>query len=110
MLSGPGADAMFLGHDDLLGLAVPSASRVYIHYDRVLALARHDRTPSGWFLGVVIAHEVAHVLLPDGGHADGGLMGATLSPQATPAFTAQQAQSLRARLHDGVTVAGLDAR
>jgi len=110
VLSGPGADAMFLGHDDLLGLAVPSASRVYIHYDRVLALARHDRTPPGWFLGVVIAHEVAHVLLPDGGHADGGLMGATLSPQATPAFTAQQAQSLRARLHDGVTVAGLDAR
>lgn len=110
VLSGPGADALFLGHDDLLGLAVPSASRVYIHYDRVLALARHYRTPPGWFLGVVIAHEVAHVLLPDGGHADGGLMGATLSPQATPAFTAQQAQSLRARLHDGVTVAGLDAR
>jgi len=110
VLSGPGADAMFLGHAELLGLAVPSANRVYIHYDRVLALARHYRTPPGWFLGIVIAHEVAHVLLPDAGHADHGLMGATLSPQATPAFTAQQAQSLRARLHDGVTVAGLDAR
>ena len=110
VLSGPGAEATFLGHGDLLGLAVPSASRVYVHYDRVLALARHYRTPPGWFLGIVIAHEVAHVLLPDAGHADSGLMGATLSPQAPPIFTAQQAQSLRARLHDGVTVAGLDAR
>lgn len=105
LLSGPAADAMFLGHADLLGLAVPSASRVYIHYDRVLALARHYRTAPGWFLGIVIAHELAHVLLPDAGHADHGLMGATLSPEATPAFTAQQAQSLRARLHGGVMAA-----
>ena len=110
VLSGPAADEMFLRHGDLLGLAVPSVSRAYVHYDRVLALARHYRTPPGWFLGIVIAHEVAHVLLPDAGHADSGLMGATLSPQAPPIFTAQQAQSLRARLHDGVTVAGLDAR
>jgi hypothetical protein len=85
-------------------------SQVYVHYDRVMALARHYRTPPGWFLGVVIAHEVAHVLLPDAGHAHSGLMGATLSPQVTPAFTAQQAQSLRARLHDEMAVAGLGAR
>jgi len=110
VLSGPAADEMFLGHGQLLGLAVPSVSRVYVHYDRVLALARHYRTPPGWFFGVVIAHEVAHVLLPDAGHAHSGLMAATLSPQVTPAFTAQQAQSLRARLDDGVAVAGFDAR
>ena len=109
VLSGPGADAMFLGHADLLGLAVPSANRVYIHYDRALALARHYRTPPGWFLGIVIAHEVAHVLLPDAGHAEDGLMAATLNPQATPAFTAQQAQSLRAGLR-GVVMSALGAR
>src|SRR5262245_51257605 len=96
---------MFRGRPDLLGLAVPSVSRVYVDYDRVLALARHYRTPPGWFLGIVIAHEVAHVLLPDAGHADHGLMGATLSPQAPPAFTAHQAQSLRARLRGGVMAA-----
>jgi hypothetical protein len=105
VLSGPGADEMFLGHADLLGIAVPSVSRVYVHYDRVLALARQYRTQPGWFLGIVIAHEVTHVLLPDAGHADSGLMGATLSPQATPIFTAQQAQSLRARLRGGVIAA-----
>jgi len=105
VLSAPSADAMFHGHPDLLAFAVPSASRVYIHYDRVLALARHDRIPPGWFLGIVIAHEVAHVLLPDAGHADNGLMGARIDPETAPAFTAQQAQSLRARLHDGVMAA-----
>jgi PadR family transcriptional regulator, regulatory protein PadR len=110
VLSGPAADEMFRGHGDLLGLALPSLSRVYVHYGRVLALARHDKTPPGWFLGMVIAHEVAHVLRPDAGHAESGLMGATLSPEATPAFTAQQAQSLRARLYDEMTLAGLDVR
>lgn len=93
---------MFLRHASLLGLAVPSANRVYIHYDRARALARQYGTPPGWFLGIVIAHEVAHVLLPDAGHADDGLMAATLNPEATPAFTAQQAQSLRAALRSRV--------
>ena len=100
---------MFLGHADLLGLAVPSANRVYIHYDRARALALHYRTPPGRFLGIVIAHEVAHVLLPDAGHAGGGLMAATVNPEATPAFTAQQAQSLRAALGGGV-MSALGAR
>lgn len=73
-------------------------------------LARQSRTPPGWFLGVVIAHELAHVLRPDAGHAENGLMGATLRPEAMPMFTAQEAQALRARLHDGVTVTALGAR
>jgi PadR family transcriptional regulator PadR len=110
VLSGFDADEMFLGHGDLLGIAVLSISRVYIHYDRVLALARQSRTPPGWFLGVVIAHEIAHVLRPDAGHAENGLMAATLRPEATPMFTAQEAQALRVRLHDGVTVTALGAR
>ena len=110
VISGADADETFAGHRDQLGVAIPSVSRVYVHYDRVRALALHYRTPPGWFLGLVIAHEVAHVVRPDAGHAESGLMGATLSPEATPMFTAQEAQSLRARLHDGMTVAGLDAR
>jgi PadR family transcriptional regulator len=110
VLSGFDADEMFLGHGDLLGIAILSISRVYVHYDRVLALARHSKTPPGWFLGVVIAHELAHVLRPDAGHAENGLMSATLRPEAMPMFTAQEAQALRARLHDGVTVTALGAR
>jgi PadR family transcriptional regulator PadR len=110
VLSGFDADEMFIGHGDLLGIAVLSISRVYVHYDRVLALARQSRTPPGWFLGVVIAHELAHVLRPDAGHAENGLMGATLRPEAMPMFTTQEARALRARLHDGVTSTAVGAR
>ena len=35
VLSGFDADEMFPGHGDLLGIAIPSISRVYVHYDRV---------------------------------------------------------------------------
>ena len=86
-----------------LAFAVPSANRVYVHYDRVHALARAHRAEPGWFLGVVIAHELAHVLLPRVGHAHAGVMAGVLSPdpQVAPAFTPQEAQQLRARLrHD----------
>jgi len=110
VLSGSDADEMFLGHGDLLAIAILSVNRVYVHYDRVLALARRYRTPPGWFLGVVIAHELGHILLPDAGHAENGLMRATLTPEATPMFTAREAQALRARLHNGVTLAALGAR
>jgi hypothetical protein len=83
-----------------LAFAVPSANRVYVHYDRVHALARAHRAEPGWFLGVVIAHELAHVLLPRAGHAHAGVMAGVLSPdpQVAPAFTPQEAQQLRARL------------
>jgi hypothetical protein len=83
-----------------LAFAVPSANRVYVHYDRVHALARAHRAEPGWFLGVVIAHELAHVLLPRAGHAHAGVMAGVLSPdpQVAPAFTPQEARQLRARL------------
>jgi PadR family transcriptional regulator PadR len=107
LLSGSFADEIFLGHGDVLGIAIPAVGRVYVHYDRVVALARRYRTPSGWFLGLVIAHELAHVLLPGAGHAENGLMAATLSPEALPMFTAREAQSLRASVEDGATFAAL---
>ena len=110
VLSGSDADEMFRGHGDVLALAIPSAGRVYAQYDRIVALARRYKTPPGWFLGVVMAHEVGHVLLPDRGHSENGLMAASLSPEAAPMFSAREAQSLRAHLHEAVTVAALDAR
>lgn len=109
MLSGIGADELFAGHGDVLAIAMPAISRVYVHYERVLALARYDRTPPGWSLGLVIAHEIAHVLLPDLRHTENGLMAARLSPGVAPLFTARDAQSLRARLHDAVSVATMHA-
>jgi hypothetical protein len=93
----------------VLGFAIPSANRVYVHYDRVHALARHHKEQPGWFLGVVIAHELGHILLPRAGHTEIGVMVPTLSPlpKVPPAFTHLEAQSIRARLAGETAVARL---
>ena len=84
-----------------------AANRAYVHYDRVHKLARAHHVQPGWFLGVVIAHELAHLLFQDGGHAENGLMASALSPSPTaPAvFTRQEAQRLRDRLRGEMTLA-----
>jgi len=95
------------GDPSTLGFAVPAAGRVYVLYDRVHDLARlHDVQP-GWFLGVVIAHELVHVLLPRAGHTGAGVMARSLRPDPTrPAvFTRGEAQSLRDRLRSETTLA-----
>ena len=90
-----------------LGFALPAAGRVYVHYDRVHELARLHGVRPGWFLGVVIAHELVHVLLPRAGHTGGGLMARSLSPdpKVPSAFTRTEAQSLRDRLRGETTLA-----
>jgi hypothetical protein len=94
------ADHLIAGDAGRLAFAIPSARRLYVHYDRVSGLAREHNVQPGWFLGVVIAHELAHVVLPGAGHADSGLMALALSPdpKATPAFTRREAQLLRKNL------------
>ena len=83
-----------------LGFAVPPAHRVYVHYARVYDLARDHGVQPGWFLGVVMAHELGHVLLPRGGHTADGIMAASLmpDPKCPPAFSREEARQLRGRL------------
>jgi len=90
-----------------LGFALPAAGRVYVHYDRVHELARFHGVQPGWFLGVVIAHELVHVLLPRAGHTSDGVMARALRPDpAVPAaFTRMEAQSLRDRLRSETSLA-----
>jgi len=90
-----------------LGFAVPAAGRVYVHYDRIHHLAREHGVQPGWFMGVVIAHELVHVLLPRAGHAVDGLMARSLRPDpAVPAaFTRMEGQALRVRLRGETTLA-----
>ena len=103
---GRDADALIAADVRTLGFAIPLASRAYVHYDRVHALARSHGVQPGWFLGVVMAHELAHVLLP-GGHSDTGVMLKTLSPDPPrlPAFTRDEARLLRERLDEGTLLA-----
>jgi len=94
------ASGVMTGDRRRLGFAMPAARRVYVHYDRVFDLARAHGVQPGWFLGVVMAHELAHVLLPRTGHAAEGIMTASLSPdpKRPPAFSRDEATQLRERL------------
>jgi hypothetical protein len=103
----PMAGCLKAGDVTTLGFALPPANRVYVHYDRVYALARSRGVQAGWFLGVVMAHELVHVLLPRSGHAGTGVMARALSPDpaVAPAFTREEAQALRERLRSETLLA-----
>lgn len=94
------ADGVITGDRRRLGFAIPAARRVYVHYDRVSDLARARGVQPGWFLGVVMAHELAHVLLLRTGHVAEGIMAASLTPdpKCPPAFSRDEAKQLRERL------------
>jgi hypothetical protein len=94
------ADRVVTGDPRRLGFAVPPANRVYVHFPRVAALARDRGVQPGWFLGVVIAHELGHVLLPRVGHAETGIMAASLAPDSrwVPAFSTEESSLIRNRL------------
>jgi hypothetical protein len=94
---------------DVVGSAPGSRTErgriAYVFYDRLriidLALHQHD----GDSLGIVIAHEIGHLLLPYGSHSDSGLMRGLWSARdfrridaRTLAFTASQARDIRQRL------------
>lgn len=109
VLGGPAADGVIPGNPQLLGFAIPSAQRVYVHYDRVHALAHQNDLRPGWLLGLVIAHELVHVLLPASGHSDAGVMASVLKPRARlpPPLVARDAEALRARVRGGTALAQL---
>jgi hypothetical protein len=92
-----------------LGLAVRGANSsghlAYVFYDRVQRLAKKQQMSDASLLGVVIAHEIGHLLLPYGSHSSRGLMqGEWDNRQLFFArarllrFTAQQAELIRAHL------------
>jgi hypothetical protein len=94
-----------------LGLAVrgtnSSGRLAYVFYDRVQPLARKHQMREASLLGVVIAHEIGHLLLPYGSHSPSGLMQGEwddrqflLARARLLRFTAQQAELIRAHLMD----------
>ena len=58
----------------VLAQANSEARRVYVFWDRVGPAVDHQAIGRGDALGVVIAHELGHVLLPARGHSRSGLM------------------------------------
>ena len=100
LLDLPDGNRVFAGDARRLGFAMPPAHRVYVHYRRLYDLATFRHVQPGWFLGVVMAHELAHVLLPQAGHTADGIMAAALTPDPDrlPCFSLAEARQLRERL------------
>ena len=83
-----------------LGQAHTEASQVYIFWERVLASASHHGGDGGGLLGVVLAHEIGHVLLPGVAHTPSGIMQAVVEPRMSAAlrFSVEQTEQIRRRL------------
>jgi hypothetical protein len=58
----------------VLGVAARGARRVYVFWSRVDAHVSRTSSSTGDALGVVIAHELGHVLLPPDSHAPASIM------------------------------------
>jgi hypothetical protein len=93
--------ARLQGPADLLGMAPPGSGRVYIFPQRIRHYAALKKRSFEEVLGHVLAHEVGHHLLPEGGHADTGIMRADIGDAfSTPWFTRLQFRSIHNSLSD----------
>ena len=86
--------------DGVFGQASHVTNRAFIYYGRVLSHALETISDPRRALGLVLAHEVGHMLLPGEGHSEIGLMRATWVGQLArvPGFLPEQAAIIRAQL------------
>lgn len=87
--------------EGVLGSASGPEALAYIFSERVQALAARRKMNENILLGLVIAHEVGHLLLPGKGHARTGIMteGIDTDPLGLrPRFTPGEARAIRAFL------------
>ena len=79
---------------DVLGLAARQVGRAYIFTRRIATLALRQGDDFRRVLGWVMAHEVGHLVLPVEGHAEEGIMRATVGASGLN-FTAKQGIAMR---------------
>jgi hypothetical protein len=87
----------------------------YVIYDRVRRVAFGDGADEATLLGMVMAHEISHLLLGRGSHADAGLMKDRWNhlevrqlADTTLAFSEVQASHIRRTIeHDSRTAAAM---
>jgi len=82
------------------GRAVLGTGRAYIYYSRVAVAAHQHARQVGTVLGMAIAHEVGHLLLPRNSHSFVGIMRADLelTSMLPQQFTLRQSVAIRATL------------
>jgi hypothetical protein len=83
-----------------LGEAGHVSRRAFIHFARVIDHAIETRSDPRLVLGLVLAHEVGHMLLPEYSHTPSGLMRADWKGRLTtiPDFLPAQAAEIRSQL------------
>ena len=100
---------------DVLGLAIvppQGGGRIaYVLFDRVTRVARAARSDVTDVLAKVMAHEIGHLMLPDGSHSGNGLMRAdwNIKELHRPLhrkfeFTTSQGETIRRRLRRSAPV------
>ena len=96
-----------------LGATNAAAGLIHIFWDQLHISASRQGRDQGGLLGVVLAHEIGHVLLPGAGHSSTGIMQAGIEVRIPAAlrFTDQQSESMRGLLRQdpGLSVAGTQA-
>jgi hypothetical protein len=82
------------------GQASSESRYAFIHASRIIAHAMATGSDPDRVLGLVLAHEIGHMLLPGDGHASSGLMREAWAGRiaAIPDFLPAQALLMRARL------------
>jgi len=87
---------------DAFGQASHMTKRAYIFCERVLAHAQATGSDPGRMLGLVLAHEIGHMLLPGHGYTAVGLMRADWigTITAIPEFLPEQAETIRTLLSE----------
>lgn len=86
--------------DRVFGEASSETHRAFVYYGRVLSHALETTSDPRLALGLVLAHEVGHMVLPGEGHSETGLMRATWFGRlaSIPDFLPEQAAIIRAQL------------
>ena len=85
---------------DVLGEAIAAARCAYVFVDRIPPVVFQFGQPFTRVLGLVIAHEIGHILLPGQGHAESGIMSAhvNLWSRKLVYFTPEQGTEIKSLL------------
>jgi hypothetical protein len=86
--------------DDVLGEAIASTYGAYVFVDRIAPVVFQFAQPYTRVLGLVIAHEIGHILLPGQRHSESGIMSANVNlwSRKLVYFTLEQGTAIRSLL------------
>ena len=86
--------------DSVLGQAARGAGRAFIFTHRIARIALRHRDDFRRLLGVVMAHEVGHLVLPFYGHSERGIMRANFDvySKSFDEFTSEQAAAIHSTI------------